>query len=89
MDDLKQRIPDETTAVCTVKAINRHLRRKRVLEGGLKFGLDWVTWNICHPQLAKAVDYCGELITRRTGRFLPRYRYGRTNPHLATQTLGE
>jgi len=67
-------------AKSTIKAINRHLRRHRVLEGGLKFGLDHITWSICHPHMARMVDKAGQVITGRAGRFLPCWRYSRSKP---------
>jgi len=71
---------DINTATSTAKAINRHLRRKQILAGGLMFGLDYVTWRICHPHLCQMLDEAGKAITGRSSRFLPRWRYSNRKP---------
>jgi hypothetical protein len=44
-------------------AINRYVRRRRIGEGGRSFGVEYVTWHICHPQLSTAFNAAIEVLT--------------------------
>ena len=55
-----------------LKAINRHLRRHPAFQGGREYGVDHITWSLCYPQMAGAVDQIGEILTGRPGRYVPR-----------------
>ena len=54
-----------------VKAINRRIRRDQIFEGGKAFGVDYTTWAICYPSTASAFNAAAEILTGRSGRFLP------------------
>jgi hypothetical protein len=56
-----------------IKAINRHVKRRRLFEGGRTFGVDYTTWCVTYPQLARAYQAASEILTGRNGRFLPRF----------------
>lgn len=60
-----------TTSRAILKAINRHIRKARFFDGGRQYGVDWPTWSICHPQLARTFRHHAELIAGRTGLFMP------------------
>jgi len=55
-----------------LKAINRYVRRKRVFDGGRTFGVDYATWQVCYPQIAKAYNQAASLfLGRPVTRALP------------------
>lgn len=64
---------NQDNARTTIKAINRWTRTYRPFEGGRTFGVDYITWRISYPQIAKTYQLAAEMITGRTGRFMPRF----------------
>lgn len=54
-----------------MKAINRHVRKARIFEGGKAYGVDWPTWNVCYPHLARAFCNAAEVVMGRKGLFMP------------------
>jgi len=65
---------NKNIARATIKAINRWVRNYRPFEGGKAFGVDYVTWRISYPQIAKTYQEAAEVVTGRTnGRFMPRF----------------
>lgn len=60
-------------AITIVKAINRHVKRHRLMSGGRTFGVDFPTWNVCYPHLAKAFREAGRVIAGRDGLFMPQF----------------
>lgn len=65
---------EELSAKTLIKAINRHIRRKKLFEGGLQYGLDYPTWSLCFPQMSKVLNQAAKIITGKDGHYLPRYR---------------
>ena len=62
---------EKAQARATLKAINRHVRKERIFEGGRTFGVDWPTWCMCYPQLAMTFQRLAEFVTGRKGCFMP------------------
>lgn len=62
---------DKSTAVLVLKSINRHIRRRRIFDGGRTFGVDYATWRGSFPHLSSVANDCGEAINGRRGRYLP------------------
>jgi hypothetical protein len=54
-----------------VKAINRRVRRHRYFEGGRLFGVDYPTWAVTHPQMAREFNKAAAVLTGRKGHFMP------------------
>jgi len=52
-------------------AITRHLRRRRVFEGGRLFGVDYTTWHTCYPHLSLTFEAAMEALTGTPGRYVP------------------
>lgn len=44
------------------KAINRHIRRRHIFEGGRTFGVDYSTWAVCYPHLAREFNQAAALL---------------------------
>lgn len=63
-----------TDARATIKAINRRLRTDRPFEGGMEYGVDYVTWCMCYPQMAATFSAAAETLVGKPGRYLPRFR---------------
>lgn len=63
--------PEKENARVVLKAINRHVRRKRIFEGGRTFGVDFNTWNACYPHIASVFNKAAEIFIGREGRFMP------------------
>jgi hypothetical protein len=64
----------QVEAKTLIKSINRHIRRKKLFEGGLQYGLDYPTWSFCYPQMSKILNEAAKIITGRDGFYLPKYR---------------
>lgn len=69
-------------------AINRYVRRRRIGEGGRSFGVDYVTWHICHPQLSAAFNAAIEVLTGRAGKYVPVSLTGRPAPYVPLALRG-
>ena len=66
---------EQLSAKTLIKAINRRIRRKKLFEGGLQYGLDYPTWSLCYPQMSKVLNQAAKVITGKDGRYLPKYYY--------------
>jgi hypothetical protein len=56
-----------------IKSINRRARNGKIMAGPHAYGVDFITWSITYPHLAKVYCQAGEVITERKGRFMPRF----------------
>lgn len=56
-----------STAVDTMKAIERHLRRTKPFEGGDCYGVDRNTWFMLHPHKAVIYKVCANILAHRVG----------------------
>jgi hypothetical protein len=64
-------------AISFAKSIQRHIRKRDIMGAhsgeGQEYGVDFVTWHICHPHLADVFCELGRVVTGRDGRFMPRF----------------
>jgi len=60
-------------AIAIVKAINRHIRKHGIFDGGKAFGVDYNTWACCYPQMATVFNQAASEIKAKPGRYLPRF----------------
>lgn len=60
-------------AIAIVKAINRHIRKHGIFDGGKAFGVDYNTWSCCYPRMSGVFNEAATEIKGKPGRYLPRF----------------
>lgn len=54
-----------------IKSIDKHIRKRRIFQGGRSFGVDYITWRVSYPHLCAMFDKAGEVVMGRPGRYIP------------------